>query len=164
MMNHPLRIREIAKKDNSALEDMIREVFDEYDAPKIGTVYSDPSTSDLYQLFRTNKSALWVAEMNHQALGCCGIFPTDGLPIDTVELVKFYLPASARGKGIGKQLMEHSISSAIELGYKKIYLESLPLFSEALGIYQKYGFRILSEPLGNSGHGSCSIWMLKDLI
>lgn len=162
-MQDQLIIRKVTEADNASLETMIRGVFDEYNAPKIGTVYSDPTTSNLYQLFRLDKSVLWLAETNGEVLGCCGIYPTEGLNRDTVELVKFYLPAFARGKGIGKQLLERSILSAVEFGYKKLYLESLPDFSEAIVMYDKFGFQNLSQPLGNSGHTSCNIWMLKEL-
>ena len=69
----------------------------------------------------------------------------------------------ARGKGIGKQLMLLCFQSAKELGYKKLYLESFPAFSEAIGMYEKYGFTRLNKPLGNSGHTACNIWMIKDM-
>ncbi|MFM8806169.1 MAG: GNAT family N-acetyltransferase, partial [Sphingomonadales bacterium] len=75
----------------------------------------------------------------------------------------FYLTATARGKGIGRLLMEKSIQSAKELGYKKLYLESMPEFSHAVNFYYRIGFKPLPEALGNSGHTSCSIWMLLSL-
>jgi putative acetyltransferase len=105
-----------------------------------------------------------VAEWDHQLVGCCGIYPTEGLPPETAELVKFYLSPAARGRGIGKQLIEKSIQSARELGYKKIYLESMPQFSKAVDLYNKLGFTVLKKSLGNSGHTSCSIWMLLRLV
>jgi putative acetyltransferase len=142
---------------------VIREVFEEHDAPRNGTVYSDPTTNNLFELFQTPDSVLWVAETYGTILGCCGIYPTEGLPEDCTELVKFYLSQKARGKGIGKELMEHCVRSAIEFGYKKLYLESLFQFSKAVRIYEKQGFLKLSQPLGNSGHSTCEIWMIKEL-
>jgi putative acetyltransferase len=81
-----------------------------------------------------------------------------------VELVKFYLSRDSRGKGIGKDLMEKCIHSAREFGYTKIYLESLPQFSRAVTMYEKLGFITLDHPLGESGHRTCHIWMLKELL
>jgi putative acetyltransferase len=156
-------IREVKKDDNMVLAQVIREVFEEHDAPRKGTVYSDPTTDNLFELFQAPESILWVAETYGTILGCCGIYPTEGLPEDYVELVKFYLTPEARGRGIGKELMERCISSAIEFGYKKLYLESLSQFSKAVSIYEKQGFRKLSQPLGNSKHSTCNIWMIKDL-
>lgn len=142
---------------------MIREVFHEHDAPQQGTVYSDPTTDNLYDLFQTEKSMLWVAEIDNEVVGCCGIYPTIGLQKNCVELVKFYLSAQSRGKGIGKTLMEKSIESAREFGYTELYLESLPIYSKAVSIYEKQGFVKLEKPLGDSGHTTCDIWMLKKL-
>jgi putative acetyltransferase len=156
-------IRKIKREDNPHLAKMIRDVFEEFDAPRKGTVYSDPTTNDLYGLFQKPGSVLWVAEINGKAVGCCGIYPTEGLEKNYCELVKFYLAKSIRGNGSGKSLMQRSIDSARELGYSKLYLESLPHFSRAIGMYDRLGFKRLAVPLGQSGHTGCSIWMLKEL-
>ena len=100
---------------------------------------------------------------NSQVVGCCGVYPTEGLPQKTAELVKFYLNPLARGKGIGKVLMETCINSAKQMGYKQLYLESMPQFSNAVNFYKRLGFTMLDVPMGNSGHTSCSIWMLLPL-
>jgi putative acetyltransferase len=155
--------RKVKKDDNLPLARMIRQVFEEHDAPQTGTVYSDPTTDDLYGLFRKTGSVLWVAEIGGIAAGCCGIYPTDGLESNCAELVKYYLAEPARGRGTGRELMEKCIASARELGYRKLYLESLPHFSKAVLIYEKLGFHKLNKPLGSSGHTTCNIWMLLDL-
>ncbi len=142
---------------------MIRQVFEEFGAPRKGTVYSDPTTDDLYGLFRDQGSALFVVQEKGRVAGCCGIYPTSGLPEGCAELVKFYLPAEARGKGMGKALLERSVDEALKMGYTSLYIESLPHFSTALGIYERMGFRKLLAPLGASGHNGCSIWMIKEL-
>jgi putative acetyltransferase len=157
-------IRKVELKDNAVLAKIIREVFEEHDAPRKGTVYSDPATDNLYQLFQTPDSVLWVAELNGKVIGCCGVYPTEGLDKECSELVKFYLSGEARGLGIGKKLMQKSISSARKSGFKKIYLESLPQFSNAVRIYEKQGFTRLDHPLCDTGHQACQIWMIKDLI
>ena len=162
-MNQDTIIRQIRKEDNKALAKVIRDVFEEHEAPRIGTVYSDPTTNNLFELFQISKAILWVAENDNIILGCCGIYPTEGLPEGYAELVKYYLNQNARGKGIGKELMEHCIRSAKEFGYKKLYLESLSQFSKAVSIYEKQGFQRLSQPLGNSRHSTCNIWMLRKL-
>jgi putative acetyltransferase len=96
-------------------------------------------------------------------VGGCGIFPTENLPQGTCELVKLYLAKEARGTGLGKHLMEISLSWAKENGYTQVYLESMPELAKAVSIYEKVGFKALDHPLGNSGHCGCDIWMLKEL-
>lgn len=156
-------IRKVRKTDNVKLARIIRGVFDEHGAPKEGTVYTDPTTDELYEQFEIENSVLWVAETNEGVVGCCGIYPTKGLPIGCAELVKFYLDQNARGKGVGKELMERSVNSAKEMGYKELYIESLPHYEKAVNMYRKQGFKSLNAPLGDSGHVTCNIWMLKHL-
>ena len=156
-------IRKINKSDNKYLSDLIRAVFEEHDAPKEGTVYSDSTTDNLYEFFKNPKSILWVVEENNEILGCCGIYPTAGLPDDCAELVKFYLMPKARGRRIGAKLLEQSIQSAIELGYTEIYVESLSHFEKAVNLYHKFGFEKLNKPMGETVHTSCNIWMIKKL-
>jgi putative acetyltransferase len=158
-----IMIREVEENDSLSLARIIRKAFEEYGAPMQGTVYSDPTTDDLYRLFKVEKSVLWVALTDDKIAGCCGIYPTKGLPENCAELVKFYLSAESRRKGIGKALLARSIESARLFGYTKLYLESLPHFNDAVKMYEKRGFSKLDKPLGESGHNACNIWMIKDL-
>lgn len=157
-------IREVKKEDNKILAQTIRAAFIEFDAPLTGTVYEDPTTDHLYELFlMEEKAKLFVAELDSQVVGCCGIYPTNGLEKGHVELVKFYLAREARGQQIGKALFEKSIEEAKQVGYSFIYIESQPSFAKAVNMYKAYDFYYLDHPLGNSGHDNCDIWMLKKL-
>jgi putative acetyltransferase len=158
-----MQIRPIEPGDNLELAKVIRGALTEFGANKPGTVYFDPTTDALYELFRTPGSCYYVAIQDNQVVGGCGIFPTDNLPKGTCELVKLYLAKDARGSGLGKQLMERAIGWAKENGYNQIYLESMPELSKAISIYERVGFKSLDKPLGNSGHCGCNIWMLKEL-
>ena len=113
-------IRKIEQKDNPGIAELIRKVFREFKIDKPGTVYTDPATDHLFELFQRPGSDYFLAEENGKLLGGCGVFPTPGLPEGCAELVKFYLAAEARGKGTGKLLMEKSIASARKSGYKQL--------------------------------------------
>ncbi|WP_443944063.1 GNAT family N-acetyltransferase [Pedobacter sp. AW1-32] len=152
--------RKLEEKDNASTAEMIRAVMREFKTDRPGTVYTDPTTDHLSEVFKIEGSAYWIAEQNGEIVGGCGIFPTDGLPEGCVELVKYYVSAAVRGTGVGKMLMQKSIESAQHYGYNEMYLESLPELSKAIGIYEKAGFKMLNGPLGNSGHFACTIWML----
>lgn len=156
----PIALRKIEKEDNSVLAALIKEIFVEFKIDKPGTVYTDPTTDSLYEVFQHPGSDYWLVEEDGVLLGGCGIYPTDGLPEGCVELVKFYLSAASRGKGIGKLLMQKAIESAQHFGYNEVYLESFPELGRAVSMYEKAGFKMLSAPLGNSGHYACTIWML----
>ena len=160
----PVTIRNIQIEDNVELARIIRESLVEFDVPKIGTVYSDPDTDRLYQLFNeAPTSCYFVAEEDGVLIGGCGVYPTLGLPTGYAELVKLYLTAATRGKGIGKMLMDKCYEEAAKLGYTHLYLESFPQLAKAVSMYEKAGFKPLTGALGNSGHFACTIWMVKEL-
>jgi putative acetyltransferase len=155
--------RHIKKEDNKEIAELIRSVFREFGIARPGTVYFDPTTDDLFSLFKKPGSVYWIAEEGGKIIGGCGVYSTPGLPEGCAELVKLYLISSERGKGIGRELLEKSIESAKQLGYKQLYLESLPELSKAIRLYEKAGFTFIPGPMGNSGHFGCNIWMLKNL-
>lgn len=158
-----IEIREIKQSDNKDAAAMIRAVFIEHDAEQKGTVYSDPTTDNLYELFtQQEQSVFYIALLGDELVGTCGIYPTEGLPNGCAELVKYYLKAEARGIGIGKALMEKSIVAAKSMGYHQLYIESLPVFEKAVRIYEKQGFKRLPEALSNA-HPGCNLWFIKDL-
>jgi putative acetyltransferase len=163
MNNLNISFRTIEKKDNREIAELIRAVFREFKIDRPGTVYFDPTTDNLYSLFRKHGSIYWIAEEDGKIIGGCGIYSTPGLPEGCAELVKLYLLSAQRGKGIGRNLLEKSIESAKELGYRQLYLESLPELNKAIGLYEKAGFKFIPDPMGNSGHFGCNIWMLMDL-
>jgi putative acetyltransferase len=153
--------RKIEPRDNSILAGIIREVFREFGADQPGTVYTDPSTDKLFELFNREGAACFVVEEEGVIGGCCGIYPTEGLPSGCVELVKFYLRKDFRGKGYGQNLLSKCLETANNEAYKSVYIESLPEFGKAVSMYRKAGFRSISKRMGRSGHFACDIWMLK---
>src|SRR5215212_3039760 len=108
-------IRKISREDNKAIAVIIRSVLAEFKANKPGTVYYDPTTDDLFTLFQTPRSAYFVATINNEIVGGSGVYPTPNLPEGCCELVKIYLSPAARGRGIGKALMQQCFTTAKEL-------------------------------------------------
>jgi putative acetyltransferase len=159
----PVIIRPIAQQDDAALATIIRSSLEEFKANKAGTVYFDESTDHLSKIFIAERSAYFTALIDAVVAGGGGIFPTQNLPGDTCELVKMYLAPAARGKGIGKMLMQQCLDTAAKLGYKKVYLETMPELTNAIPMYEKFGFTYLPSSLGNSGHCGCDVWMMKSI-
>jgi putative acetyltransferase len=162
-MENAINYRKIEEKDNVKVAKLIRDALIEHELNQPGTVYFDPTTDALFELFQIANSCYFIAENSSKILGACGIFPTEGLPENHIELVKFYVHADFRGKSIGKKLMELSLDEAKKSGFKKVYLESLPELKKAVGMYERFGFKHIPKRLGNSGHFACNILMLKEL-
>ena len=159
-----VNIRTIQPTDNQALAVIIRNALAEFGANKPGTVYYDATTDALYELFKQQGSIYYVAEENGVLIGGAGIYPSPGLPTGTCELVKMYLSPAARGKGIGKGLIDKALAFATEAGYRNVYIETMPELRKAMSVYEKFGFKYLDGPMGNTGHFGCEIWMLKELF
>jgi putative acetyltransferase len=161
-MDSTISLRPIALGDAAALARVIRDTLAEYGAAKPGTAYYDAATDHLPDLFAaTPRSAYFVAERGGEVLGGGGIFPTENLPADTVELVKLYLLPAARGLGVGKALIQQCLKAARAAGYARVYLETTEELTQAIPLYERLGFSYLPEALGNSGHFGCQIWMIK---
>lgn len=159
-----ISIRTIQPQDNTALAKIIRSSLEEFGANHPGTVYYDATTDALYELFSsTPGSVYFVAVHNEEVVGGGGIFPSPGLPADTCELVKMYLVPEVRNIGLGRTIIQKAIDTAIEMGYRNMYLETMPELKPALKAYEKFGFQYLDGPMGNTGHFGCDRWMLRPL-
>ena len=163
MLMPGIKLRTIQKEDNVQLAQIIRDTLTEFKANKPGTVYYDETTDQLFELFQKPGSIYFVALMDDELVGGGGIYPSDGLPNGTCELVKMYLLPEARGIGLGKRIIEECLAFAKENGYSQVYIESMPELENALKVYEKFGFKYISAPLGNTGHHGCEKWMLRSL-
>lgn len=158
-----ITFRDIQLTDNTHLAQIIRSSIEALNLPTEGTAHSDPTTDNLFQLFQTPGSHYFVVEKNNRIMGGCGIYPSNGLPENHAELVRFFLHTDARGLGLGKELMLMCEQKAKEFGYSHLYLESFPEMEAAIHLYKKFSYELLQHSLGNTGHFSCNVWMLKKL-
>ena len=163
MLEKKISLLKIQPEHNGALAKIIRDTLSEFNAAKPGTVFFDPTTDDLFRLFQTPRSYYYTAYLGDKIVGGCGVFPSAGLPIETCELVKLYLLPEARGIGLGKKLIKICCEKAVELGYSKIYLETLPELKFAVPLYESVGFEYVPESLTGGEHFGCNLFMIKSL-
>ena len=79
-MNPTIQIRPIEQKDNIDIAKVIRGALEEFGANKPGTVYFDPTTDALFELFNnTSGSYYYIATIDNNVVGGAGIFPTDNI-------------------------------------------------------------------------------------
>jgi putative acetyltransferase len=156
-------IREIESKDNLKIATVIRNVFEELDAPKVGTAYADPHLNTLFEVYQAENEIYFVVEKDEIILGGCGIGNLVEAEFKICELQKMYLAKEARGKGIAKDLMQKCLTFAKQVGYDKCYIETLPFMKDAQKLYVKSGFTYIDGPMGATGHNACDVFMIKDL-
>ncbi|ULC60627.1 GNAT family N-acetyltransferase [Flaviramulus sp. BrNp1-15] len=156
-------IREIEPQDNKQIEAVIRACFHEFKIPLEGTAYSDDETPRMYESYQNNNDIYYVIDLNGEVLGGGGIKPLKDFEADVCEIQKMYFSPKVRGEGLGRKLFKKCMQTAKELGYKQCYLESASQLKAAIHIYESNGFKHLKGALGNTGHYSCGVWMIKDL-
>lgn len=157
-------IREIQPKDNAQIERVIRACFHEFEIPLVGTAYEDDETPNMYEAYQNDDDIYFVIEVDGEVFGGGGVKPLKDFESgDVCEIQKMYFSPKVRGQGYGKFLFGKCIQAAKELGYKKCYLESASQLKAAIHIYESFGFKHLDGALGNTGHFSCGVWMIKDL-
>ncbi|ADV51520.1 GCN5-related N-acetyltransferase [Cellulophaga algicola DSM 14237] len=158
-----ITIREIQQKDNADVAKVVRKVLVDLGVPKVGTAYADKALDHMFENYNVPKATYFVVEENHEVIGCCGIAQLENYEGNVCELQKMYFLEAARGKGVGAQMINACIEKAKEYGFDKMYLETMPYMEAAQKLYKKSGFEYLEAPMGNTGHFSCPVWMLKDL-
>ena len=156
-------LRGLRPDDNPVIAGIIRSCLSEFGADRPGTVFTDPTTDDLYHLFMQEGARYFIADHPAGILGGGGIYPSKGLTHDTCELVKMYLKPEARGIGLGRHLIAACIEEAGRMGYRHVYIETMPELRQAVSIYERFGFRYLDGPMGDTGHFGCDVWMLLEL-
>ena len=156
-------IRKIEPKDNLKIASVIRNIFEELDAPKVGTAYADPHLNTLFEVYQAKNEIYFIVEEDGIILGGCGIGNLMDAEFKICELQKMYLAKEARGKGIAKELMQKCLEFAKQVGYDKCYIETLPFMKDAQKLYVKSGFAYIDAPLGSTGHNACDVFMMKDL-
>ena len=156
-------IRKIKKEDNTAVAQLIRSVFDEMNIPKVGTAYEDPYLDLMFEEYNKPKSVYFVLEKDGKIIGSAGVAPLENGVETICELQKMYFLPETRGRGLGSKMMAKCLESAKDFGFEKCYLETMPFMLDAQKLYKKVGFEYLEGPMGNTGHSSCPIWMLKIL-
>ena len=62
---------------------------------------------------------------------------------ETVELKRVFIHTEYQGQGIGSKLVSLLIEWSVELGYKRMILETGELLVESCAVYRKLGFKVI---------------------
>jgi len=161
-MNAPI-IRPILKKDNPHIAKVIRKVLVDLGVPKIGTAYADKTLDTLYEVYQKPRSIYYVIELNKKIIGGGGISQLDNSEENICELQKMYFLDEARGLGLGTKMINLCLEKAKGFMFEKCYLETMTYMEAAQKLYLKNEFKYIDGPLGDTGHYSCPVHMLKEL-
>ena len=104
----------------------------------------------------------WVADRAGTIAGSVFLMKTDDPTVARLRLL--YVEPSARGLGIGRQLVDKCVERARALGYRQITLWTNDILTSARRIYQATGFRLVDEAEHHSfGHDLMGQTWILDL-
>jgi putative acetyltransferase len=159
----PYTIRPIAPGDEAAMAAVIRTVMPEFGAGGAGFAISDPEVDWMHRAYSAPRCAYFVVEVDGVVIGGGGVAPLEGGDADTCELRKMYFLPEGRGRGAGAALMAQCLQAARGFGFRRCYLETLRGMDAAMKLYERSGFQRIAAPMGNTGHGGCNTFYLREL-
>ena len=158
-----MHYRIIEPKDNLILANIIRDNLkaNKLDIP--GTVYFDENLNNLSDFYLASpQRAYFIAlDDNDNIIGGIGLAEL-GFMDDTAELQKLYLTDAAKGQGLSYELIELVEKTALNKGYKRIYLETHTNLKAAIHLYEKCGYKLIEKPK-EVVHSSMNRFYLKEL-
>lgn len=106
--------------------------------------------SDFQGTYRQEGCLYFVArDMSRDGvcIGGAGIGPLHGLPLSegVGEVRDIVVTDQYRSRGIGTSLLKRCLNEARKLGYKRLYLEATPDMKIAQKLFQRFGFRPVTQ-------------------
>jgi len=156
-------IRRIRPDDDPVVEQVLIEVLREFGVTGQGFSDQDEELAAMSSAYEAPVAAYFVAELDGEIVGGAGVGPLLGAEPHVCELRKMYLLPAARGRGIGRTLLEACLDAARQAGYQDCYLETLAQMDRARDLYESFGFLPLEAPMGHTGHFGCNRWYALSL-
>ncbi len=160
-----MNIRKIKPKDDAALAGLIRKTLKAYKLDIPGTAYFDENLdhlSDYYMADESSRAYFVMTDDDDNAIGGVGIAHLDEIE-DCAELQKLYLDERYLGQGLSYKLMTKAKEAALELGYRRLYLETHDNLDIAIHLYERCGFVEIDRP-DFVVHSTMTRFFLKELI
>lgn len=131
-------IRVATEEDVPAIRDVLHAVRLEYGV----TDHTGDADTTLAELdanyFARGGSFEVVQDADGRIVGCAGLLPLNNA---RAELCRMYIEKRARGRGLGRRLLEDMLSAARAGGFAEVWLETNSALQQAIRLYSAYGFR-----------------------
>ena len=133
-----MRLRIATNKDSEEIITLISEVLEEYGLP-LFLETSDAELRDIWGNYLAAGGMFKVLEDDRGKL--IGTVAIRGINSRVCELRRMYLRSDSRGKGLGKYLLMEALFKAKSLGFSQVCLDTSSSLKEAIGLYEKFGFK-----------------------
>ena len=131
------KIRLATPGDASAVASLMHRSFVEYEAQYTPEGYAATATRPDQVRERMNEGPMWVALENGAVVGTVSaVLRPAGLYIRGMAVDPL-----ARGKRIGRKLLDCAEEIAVQSKCRRLFLSTTPFLSRAIALYEHYGFR-----------------------
>jgi ribosomal protein S18 acetylase RimI-like enzyme len=145
-------IREARSADFDAIRAMARAANDEFRAPMGETTYAGYIANVLDLDRRAREAMLFIAEQTGQIVGTITLYRdinSEGIPVrfpdGTAGIRATAVSPTARGLGIGGELVMAAVHRARGSGATAIALHTAPCMRAAMRLYERHGFQPAPE-------------------
>lgn len=129
-------IRPATSDDHDPVRAVVSGVLAEYGIePDPGD--ADLDLADIDATYFSGGTLDVVSDFDGRVVGSCGVVRLDG---ERCELKKMYLLPNARGRGLGRRLLERAIAFARGRGFRRMELTTASVLVEAIAMYRRHGF------------------------
>ena len=116
-------------------------------------VLSDPET----HILQPGGHVLFAIDEDERAIGTVALKrESDGV----YELTKMVVAPEARGRGVGRVLMQGALDMFRSLAGRELFLESSTKLGPALALYESVGFRHYPAPRAGSHYVRADVYMV----
>src|SRR5262249_28273927 len=94
---------------------------------------------------RSDRDRIWLAERRGDLVGCIAIVGVSDLE---AQLRWYLVDPSARGRGLGRKLIEEAVTFCRNAGYESVFLWTVSALTTAAHLYRAAGFEKVEEKPG----------------
>ena len=100
-----------------------------------------------------------LAEHERIAVGCVAL---RSIGDHIAEVKRLFIVPAYRGRGLGRQLMSGIIAEAKQIGYARIWLDTIPMMTVARALYESLGFKEIAPYYRSPIEGTVYLELVLD--
>ena len=125
----------------TSISSLLARSFAEYESSYTSEAFTATISSPDRLRDRIDEGPIWVALRNGAVVGTLSAVVRG----EALYLRGMAVDPTARGDGIGCQLLERAEEYAVRNGFERLFLHTTPFLKSAIQLYERYGFSRINE-------------------